>query len=283
MGLMPKPRVLVSVENVDDIFNASGLDLTYWKLPATLISMLTSLVQRECGEMGRSQASPWSSTASKRKWTWQRKIATLAGDGIGPEIMWRLDYVLAAVAPKIWADSIPEDKPFGGCWDAASHPIPQDTLKAAKGADAILLAAIGSPEYDNALFVQNKVYCYSQLNLFANIRPVRGFLDVPWNILSPLNSRASEGKSQTSWSCAWKLTGGIYFGDHTQRRYSTRYHDYSAEETVALCAASQASRKDVARKWTSVTISVLATSKLYAKWQKVKEFPDVSLRSSLCR
>ena len=86
-----------------------------------------------------------------------KKIVTLAGDGIGPEIMAAGLEVLAAVAPKIGFDYSLEDKPFGGAGiDAASHPLPQDTLKAAKGADAILLAAIGSPEYDNAPVVQNK-------------------------------------------------------------------------------------------------------------------------------
>ena len=67
--------------------------------------------------------------------------------------------VLAAVAPKIGFDYSLEDKAFGGAGiDAAGHPLPQDTLQAAKGADAILLAAIGVPGMTMLLFVPNKAY-----------------------------------------------------------------------------------------------------------------------------
>ena len=58
-----------------------------------------------------------------------KKIVTLAGDGIGPEIMAAGLEVLAAVAPKIGFDYSLEDKPFGGAGiDAAGHQLPQDTL-----------------------------------------------------------------------------------------------------------------------------------------------------------
>ena len=84
-----------------------------------------------------------------------KKIVTLAGDGIGPEIMAAGLEVLAAVAPKIGFDYSLEDKAFGGAGiDAAGHPLPQDTLEAATGADAILLAAIRNTTM--LLFVQNK-------------------------------------------------------------------------------------------------------------------------------
>ena len=59
-----------------------------------------------------------------------KKIVTLAGDGIGPEIMAAGLEVLAAVAPKIGFDYSLEDKPFGGAGiDAAGHPLPQKQLK----------------------------------------------------------------------------------------------------------------------------------------------------------
>ena len=86
-----------------------------------------------------------------------KKIVTLAGDGIGPEIMTAGLEVLAAVAPKIGFDYSLEDKPFGGAGiDASGHPLPQDTLKAAKGADAILLEPSGVLSMTMLLFVQNK-------------------------------------------------------------------------------------------------------------------------------
>ena len=80
-----------------------------------------------------------------------KKIVTLAGDGIGPEIMAAGLEVFDAVAQKINFDYEIEAKAFGGAGiDASGHPLPDDTLAAAITADAILLAAIGSPQYDKA-------------------------------------------------------------------------------------------------------------------------------------
>ena len=80
-----------------------------------------------------------------------KKIVTLSGDGIGPEIMAAGLEVLEKVASKIRFDYDIDAKPFGGAGiDAEGHPLPKATLEAAKSADAILLAAIGGPKYDNA-------------------------------------------------------------------------------------------------------------------------------------
>ena len=76
-----------------------------------------------------------------------KKIVTLSGDGIGPEIMAAGLEVLEKVASKIGFDYDIDAKPFGGAGiDAEGHPLPKSTLDAAKSADAILLAAIGGPK-----------------------------------------------------------------------------------------------------------------------------------------
>ena len=107
-----------------------------------------------------------------------KKIVTLSGDGIGPEIMAAGLEVLEKVASKIRFDYDIDAKPFGGAGiDAEGHPLPKSTLDAAKSADAILLAAIGGPKYDNAPVrpEQGLLAIRKELNLFANIRPVRIF------------------------------------------------------------------------------------------------------------
>ena len=86
-----------------------------------------------------------------------KKIVTLAGDGIGPEIMAAGLEVLAAVAPKIGFDYSLEDKPFGGAGiDAAGHPLPQDTLKQLKERMLFFSQPSGVLNMTMLLFVQNK-------------------------------------------------------------------------------------------------------------------------------
>ena len=212
-----------------------------------------------------------------------KKIVTLAGDGIGPEIMAAGLEVLAAVAPKIGFDYSLEDKPFGGAGiDAAGHPLPQDTLKAAKGADAILLAAIGSPEYDNAPVrpEQGLLAIRKELNLFANIRPVRIFDALKH--LSPLKPERIEG---VDFVVVRELTGGIYFGEHILKEDTARdINDYSAEEIRRIMHQAFKIAQGRGKKVTSIDKqNVLATSKL---WRQVaeevaKEFPDVTLEHQL--
>ena len=70
--------------------------------------------------------------------------------GIGPEIMEAGLEVLASIAEKRIDFEI-DRRPFGGAGiDATGHPLPDEHIKACREADAILLAAIGSPQYDNA-------------------------------------------------------------------------------------------------------------------------------------
>ena len=83
-----------------------------------------------------------------------KKIVTLAGDGIGPEIMAAGLEVLSAVAKKIDFHYSIEEKAFGGAGiDQVGHPLPEDTLSASQQADAILLVALSMMML---LFVQNK-------------------------------------------------------------------------------------------------------------------------------
>ncbi|WP_253182369.1 isocitrate/isopropylmalate family dehydrogenase, partial [Listeria monocytogenes] len=104
------------------------------------------------------------------------KITSLAGDGIGPEIMTSGLQVLEAVAKKFNHTFEIDSQPFGGAGiDAAQDPIPASTLKACQDADAILLGAIGGPKWDNApkrpedgLLALRKA-----LGLFTNIRPIQ--------------------------------------------------------------------------------------------------------------
>ena len=212
-----------------------------------------------------------------------KKIVALAGDGIGPEIMEAGLKVLASIAEKTGFDYKVDRRPFGGAGiDATGHPLPDETLKAAREADAILLAAIGSPQYDDATVrpEQGLLALRKELNLYANIRPVKIFESLKH--LSPLKTERITG---VDFVVVRELTGGIYFGEHILEEKSARdINDYSYEEVERIIRKAF----EIARSRRKVVTSidkqnVLATSKL---WRRVaeevtKDFPDVTLEHQL--
>ncbi len=212
-----------------------------------------------------------------------KKIVALAGDGIGPEIMEAGLQVLAAVADKFGLTYQVTEKDFGGAGiDAEGHPLPQSTLEVAKKADAILLAAIGSPQYDNAPFrpEQGLLALRKELELYANIRPVKIFDALKH--LSPLKAERIAG---VDFVVVRELTGGIYFGEHILEDKSARdINDYSYEEVERIIRKAFEIARNRRKIVTSIDKqNVLATSKL---WRRVAEevaqdFPDVTLEHQL--
>ena len=212
-----------------------------------------------------------------------KKIVALAGDGIGPEIMEAGLEVLEALASKTGFDYVIDRRPFGGAGiDAAGHPLPDETLKATREADAILLAAIGSPQYDDAPVrpEQGLLALRKELNLYANIRPVKIFESLKH--LSPLKPERITG---VDFVVVRELTGGIYFGDHILEEKKARdINDYSYEEVERIIRKAFEIARSRRKILTSIDKqNVLATSKL---WRKVAEkvsqdFPDVTLEHQL--
>ena len=212
-----------------------------------------------------------------------KKIVALAGDGIGPEIMEAGLEVLEALAEKTGFDYEIDRRPFGGAGiDAAGHPLPDETLKASREADAILLAAIGSPRYDSATVrpEQGLLALRKELNLYANIRPVKIFDSLKH--LSPLKPELIAG---VDFVVVRELTGGIYFGDHIlEERKARDINDYSYEEVERIVRKAFEIARNRRKIVTSIDKqNVLATSKL---WRKVAEkvaqdFPDVTLEHQL--
>ena len=212
-----------------------------------------------------------------------KKIVALAGDGIGPEIMEAGLEVLASISEKTGFDYEIDRRPFGGAGiDVTGHPLPDETLKAAREADAILLAAIGSPQYDNATVrpEQGLLALRKELNLYANIRPVKIFDSLKH--LSPLKP---ERIADVDFVVVRELTGGIYFGDHIlEDRKARDINDYSYEEVERIIRKAFEIARSRSKILTSIDKqNVLATSKL---WRRVaeevaKDYPDVTLEHQL--
>jgi 3-isopropylmalate dehydrogenase len=206
-------------------------------------------------------------------------IAVLPGDGIGPEITAPALELLSRVGDFDFAEH-----PFGGASiDAHGTALTDETLAACRASDAVLLAAVGGPQWDSTdpqapRPEQGLLGLRKALGLYANLRPVRAveaLIDA-----SPLRREVVE---RTDLLVVRELTGGIYFGEKTRT-------DDSASD---LCVYSTAEIERIARvafaaarsKVTSVDkANVLETSRL---WREVvrrvhaQEFPHVELEHAL--
>src|SRR5579872_3795304 len=124
-----------------------------------------------------------------------KKIVLIPGDGIGPEIMHAAVRVLKICAAEFGHSFDFSEYPFGGCAiDATGEPLPAETLAACKGADAILLGAVGGPKWDAVPLAKRPetglLALRKTLGLYINLRPID--LHEPLRGLSPLRSeRAS--------------------------------------------------------------------------------------------
>lgn len=140
-----------------------------------------------------------------------KKIAVLAGDGIGPEIVAEAVKVLNAFKQDGLDIELEYGLIGGAAYDETGSPLPDETLQMAKQADAILLGAVGGYKWESLdISVRPEkglLGIRSQLNLFANLRPA---------LLYPQLADASTLKPEVvaglDLMIVRELTGGIYFG-----------------------------------------------------------------------
>lgn len=141
-----------------------------------------------------------------------KKIALLAGDGIGPEIVGEATRVINTLQADFGLNAELEEGLIGGCAiDATGKPLPDATLKLAKEADAILLGAVGGPKWEPLEMAirpeKGLLAIRSELELFANLRPALQFAE-----LADASSLKPEVVSGLDILIVRELTGGIYFG-----------------------------------------------------------------------
>ena len=139
------------------------------------------------------------------------KVAVLAGDGIGPEIVAEAVKVLE----RLRRDGLPvemEHAAIGGAgFDAAGDPLPEATLRLARQADAVLLGAVGGPKYDALPRPQRPeqglLRIRQELAVFANLRPA-----IVYPELAASSALKPEVVAGLDLLIVRELTGDIYFG-----------------------------------------------------------------------
>ena len=215
------------------------------------------------------------------------KILLLAGDGIGPEIVGATRAVLDALSERFGFQCELEQALMGGCAiDAHGTALPDSTLALARAADAVLLGAVGGPQWDK---VERSIRpergllkLRSELDLFCNLRPA-----VLFPALADASTLKPEVVSGLDLMIIRELTSGIYFGtprgietlpDGKRRGFNTlAYHEdeisriarrgfeIARQRNNKLCSVDKANVLEVTELWREIVQNMAA------------EYPDVEL------
>ncbi|MEY3040209.1 MAG: hypothetical protein RLZZ593_1351 [Bacteroidota bacterium] len=212
------------------------------------------------------------------------KIALLAGDGIGPEVIDQAVKVSDAVARKFghqitWMPALTGAAAIDDC----GEPYPLATHEVCLQADAVLFGAIGHPKYDNDPSAkvrpeQGLLKMRKQLGLFANVRPTFTFPSLIDK--SPLKRERIEG---TDLVFLRELTGGIYFGDKGRTNGGNTAFDhcvYTREEVQRLAKKGFELAMQRSKKLCCVDkANVLETSRLWRETVQAmeKDYPEVTV------
>jgi 3-isopropylmalate dehydrogenase len=218
-----------------------------------------------------------------------KKIAVIAGDGIGPEVVAEAEKVLKRTEQLFGYKFETEHGLFGGiAIDQRGTPLPDDTLAMCRRADAVLLGAVGGPQWDNnpkELRPETGLLGIRKaLGLFSNIRPATVF-----DCLKEASTLKPEVLEGTDLVVVRELTGGIYFGEKFRRETSNGqeatdtcvYNEQEIERIVRQAFDIAGKRR---KKLASVDkANVLETSRL---WREVvnriaPEFPNVEVEHVL--
>ena len=218
----------------------------------------------------------------------KNNILVLPGDGIGPEVCNEAIKVINHLNDIYKLDILIEEFAVGGsAYEEFGNPLPEDTLKAAKEADAILLGAVGGPKWDNIDYELRPERALlglrAELDLFANLRPA-----ILSKYLSDSSSLKSDKVQDLNLLIVRELTGGIYFGEPRGRSksgdsaFNTMIYSKTEIRRIGRIAFEAAQKRN--KNLCSVDkANVLEVSVL---WREViselsEEYPDVELSHML--
>lgn len=214
-----------------------------------------------------------------------KKIAVLPGDGIGPEIVAQAVKVLEVLKADGLDIEMEEGAIGGAGYDAAGDPLPEATLKLAQTSDAVLLGAVGGPQYDKLdrplRPERGLLRIRKELNLFANLRPA-----LLYEELADSSSLKPEVVSGLDIMIVRELTGDVYFGEprgieerngervgfntmlyseSEVRRVARVAFDIAMKRGKRLCSVEKANVLECSELWREVVLEV------------ARDYPEVEL------
>ena len=217
-----------------------------------------------------------------------RKILSLPGDGIGPEVMRQVGRVVEWFDKRrIASFDVAEDLVGGAAFDKHGTPLAEETMKRALESDAVLFGAVGGPKWDNLPFAQKPerglLRLRKDMDLFANLRPALVF--DPLIGASTLKPEVIQGLDLL---IIRELTGGVYFGeprgvttlpDGTRRGINTQV--YTTPEIIRVARVGfELARKRAGRVCSVEKANVMESGQLWREEvQKLHddEYRDVEL------
>ena len=216
-----------------------------------------------------------------------RSVLLLPGDGIGPEIVAEAEKVLRKVNDQFGLGLAFDSALVGGAAiDETDTPLPEETLEKARKADAILLGAVGGPQWDKRPMASRPekglLGLRSDLQLFANLRPA-----ILYPQLASASSLKPEVVSGLDILIVRELTGGIYFGQprgvrqlENGERQGYNTYQYTESEIRRIGRVAFEAAQQRGKKLCSVDkANVLEVTVL---WREImedlkREYPDVEL------
>lgn len=217
----------------------------------------------------------------------QATIAVLPGDGIGPEVTGKAVEVLQAVAKKHGHEFTFVEGVMGGiAIDQTGNPLPDETIALCEGADAILLGAVGGPQWSDPTAPvrpeQGLLKIRQHFGLFANLRPVKAYPALAEH--TPLRPDLLENVDILF---VRELTGGIYFGDRAEQGEGDSAHDtmlYTRPEVERVANVAFRAAQGRRKKLTSIDkANVLASMRLWRRTvvEVHEDYDDVELEHLL--
>ena len=216
------------------------------------------------------------------------KLLLLPGDGIGPEVMAEVEKIIDCFDREGVAEFEVEKGLVGGCaYDVHGRPISEADMELAHAADAVFLAAVGGPKWDDVPYEirpeAGLLRLRKELGLYANLRPA-----ICYPALASASSLNPEVVEGLDIMIVRELTGGVYFGEPKEildlgngqkRGIDTQVYDTYEIERIARVAFELARRRGE-KVTSSEKHNVMKSGVL---WREVvtalhvREYPDVQL------